>query len=145
MLQPEVAAAASAAVDGVGCSGFNGFPEAVLDLARLQFRIAFGAVPDDSLGIGRSSFESNILEALLKDASDPEVDVPEWLRTGCPTGVGSSRISARGIFPAATSDSAAVEQSKVFAKIAADATWCQESHSNYISFTPRRVCMLQKR
>eukprot|EP00973_Karenia_brevis_P004445 609698-Karenia_brevis.AAC.1 len=56
------------------------------------------------------------------------------MRHGCPTGVANSIIRPCGIFPSVDGSSAAVENSKAFAKLAEGRVWHQDGHRNYASF-----------
>jgi hypothetical protein len=69
---------------------------------------------------------------MLQTAEDPDIDVPTWLKEGCPTGIGSSVITGRGIFPKVESTSASIQASKECAKLQED--WQNEKHVNYKSF-----------
>ena len=70
----------------------------------------------------------------LKLAQDPEKEVAEWLRSGCPSGTPDSKIEYNGIFPKAERASAGVEQSKTFGLLAEGKTWHEADHENYPSF-----------
>ena len=89
---------------------------------------------EESIGQGRSSYQSVICRAILEAAQDPETEVPSWMEKGCPTGVGSSVIAPCGIFPPTEAASAAVERSKLFATLAEGRVWSMEEHRNYKSF-----------
>ena len=86
------------------------------------------------MGNNRSLFQSNLWEAILQDAGDPETEIVGWMRHGCPTGGVNSRIQTCGVFPLATGATSAVESSKVFAKIMANSERGHTQHANYKSF-----------
>ena len=92
MTDKEVGRAALNAVSSIGNDKFEGIEESILEMARQKFRKAFGAKPEFKPGVNRSSFESNIWQALLEDAKDVEIDVTRWMREGCPSGIGASEI-----------------------------------------------------
>ena len=48
---------------------------------------------------GRCGSITSLWETLLERARDPDFVVSEWLRVGCPTGIGESIIEANGFFP----------------------------------------------
>ena len=92
------------------------------------------AFPEMDVGKNRSSSQSNLWEAILTDAKDPETEIVDWMRHGCPTGGKSSHITSCGIFPLATAASLAVESSRTSAKLIGNSEWDHSKHCNYKSF-----------
>ena len=78
-----------------------------------------------------SGYWAGLFKALIVDSGDLDVDIPDWIDRGFPLGI-DRPIVARGIFPATTKDSAAIELSRTFDQI--DATGDLASHRNYKSF-----------
>ena len=126
---------AKSVIDTLGKPDCHGFSETLILKARVALAERFGAAfPEPGIGVGRSMFQSNLWEAILADAKDPEVHIVDWMRHGCPTGGFGSPIGTCGIFPLAPSCSSAVESSKTFAMMQENAEWDEGSHSNYKSF-----------
>jgi len=122
-------------VDSIGKPGCKGFSANAILKARAALAAEFGSTfPEVEVGNNRSLFQSNLWEAMLADAGDPETEIVGWMRHGCPTGGVDSRIHTCGIFPLASGATSAVESSKVFAKIMASTEWDPTLHTNYKSF-----------
>ena len=103
--------------------------------ARMGLASEFGsAFPELDVGKNRSSFQSNLWEAILQDAGDPETEIVDWMRHGCPTGGKNSHIKSCGVFPLATAASSAVESSRILAKIMENSEWDHSQHTSYKSF-----------
>ena len=134
LMMTDVGAEALNAVKNIGNDKYKGIPMALLTKAQNAFQIALSTPDEKDVGMNRSDYQSHLWEALLKDAGDPEVDVPSWMREGCPTGMPGSDIQARGIFPPAQKATAAVEQSRMFGAMAEGKVWREADHSNYKSF-----------
>ncbi len=115
---------------GLGQPGSEGFDEASTHRLRQALREEFKAKPEDCEAI----YDYELWKALLDDAQDPEVEVPEWLAHGAPNGIGPSEIKACGIFPRISTTSAAIESAKEFARTLEVNGWSQEKHRNYKSF-----------
>ena len=60
--------------------------------------------------------------------------MPQWLESGCPTGIGDSVIVGCGVFPPAEGSSASVEAAKIFAMMLEAQGWDSERHRNDKSF-----------
>ena len=83
----EVYSEAKALVESIGKPGCKGFTEDLVLKARMALASEFGsAFPEMDVGKNRSSFQSNLWEAILTDAKDPETEIVDWMRHGCPTG-----------------------------------------------------------
>jgi len=122
-------------VDSIGKPGCQGFSTEAVLAARTALTAEFGSTfPEVEVGNNRSLFQSNLWEAMLADAGDPETEIVGWMRHGCPTGGVDSRIHSCGIFPLASGATSAVESSKVFSKIMASTEWDPTLHTNYKSF-----------
>jgi hypothetical protein len=119
-----------AAVNRLGDKTAEGFPENIVQELRGALRKEFGTKEPEK----KTVFDYELWRAMLRAADDQEVDVPDWLENGCPTGIGDSVIHARGIFPKIDSASAAVMSSKEFAKEQAVFDWRSDRHRNYVSF-----------
>ena len=105
----EVYSEAKAVVESIGKPGCKGFTEDLVLKARMALASEFGsAFPELDVGKNRSSFQSNLWEAILADAKDPETEIVDWMRHGCPTGGKNSHITSCGIFPLATAASSTV-------------------------------------
>jgi hypothetical protein len=116
------------AVDKLGDKSVKGFPDEVVEKLREALRNEFSA----GKYLKDTVFDHELWKAMLQTAEDPDIDVPTWLKEGCPTGIGSSVISGRGIFPKVEGTSAAILASKECAKLQED--WQDEKHVNYKSF-----------
>jgi hypothetical protein len=46
----------------------------------------------------RSQIRADVVKAQIEASSDPDIDIPQWLRYGCPMGI-STEIPYRHIFP----------------------------------------------
>jgi hypothetical protein len=119
-----------AAVDKLGDKSADGFPKEIIQKLKEGLRKEFGTKEPAK----QTVFDYELWSAMLQAADDVEVDVPNWLRDGCPTGIGTSEIPARGVFPAIDSASASVMSSKEYAKSQAVFDWRFDRHKNYKSF-----------
>ena len=134
MRNPKYCQVVVAAVDSIGAADSSGMPETLVASVRRKLCREFKVSVDQNLGMGRSEYVSNLWQAILADAQDPETEVHRWMRYGTPTGIGESVIRACGVFPKITAASSAVENSKVYAKLAEGRLWSQAAHKNYSSF-----------
>ena len=118
------------AVRGLGSQDYTGFTVETLTATRAALLQEFGssAVP------AVSGFDAVLWKVLLVAAEDVETEVPDWLATGCPTGIGSSSIRACGVFPPISKTSAAIRNSQDFARQRSAEAWREERHRNYKSF-----------
>jgi hypothetical protein len=116
------------AVDKLGDKTIKGFPKEVIEKLRDALRIEFSAANFKKDTV----FDHELWKAMMEAAEDPDIDVPLWLKEGCPTGIGDSVITGRGIFPAVAGTSAAILASKECAKLQDD--WHEDHHVNYKSF-----------
>jgi hypothetical protein len=131
---PTVEREALEAVEKIGDSAFQGPSSDIIFKVRQALHAEFKVSSSITTAASADAFDANLWEALLMEAEDPETEVPEWMRSGCPIGTKDSVIKACGIFPLAEKASRAVEQSKTFAKLAECSSWSQGSHANYKSF-----------
>ena len=60
-------------------------------------------------------YEGDLVERIVKDAEDPEVDVPQWIKEGTPAGV-KQKMPGRGTFPAKEPTRAQVESKRFYEK-----------------------------
>ena len=132
MEDPSIRKETMQAIDAIGNSEYSGLSEECLDKCRKVFSTEFKVKPQQRSV--ESVFDCDLWQALLEDAQDAEIDVPNWLRHGCPSGTEKSPIHGRGIFPTAAGPTAAVEQSRTYAAMAEGKVWKQADHKNYKSF-----------
>jgi hypothetical protein len=118
------------AANKLGDKSADGFPKEIIQKLKDGLRKEFGAKEPAK----NTVFDYELWSAMLQAADDVEVDVPNWLRDGCPTGIGTSEIPARGVFPAINTASASVMSSKEYAKSQAVFDWRFDRHKNYKSF-----------
>jgi hypothetical protein len=116
-------------VERLGTPEAHGFPKPLVELLRQQLRKEFN-VSDN----GDTTFDYQLVRAMLEEAGDPETEVPTWLEQGCPTGIGDSVIRGCGVFPAMDATSAAIEGARVYARMQEARGWRQDLHKNYKSF-----------
>jgi hypothetical protein len=104
------------AADSLGDKNVNGFPSEVVERLRKALQDEFNA----GKNLGNTVFDHELWKAMLQAAEDPDIDVPTWLKEGCPTGIGSSAITGRGIFPKVEGTSTSILASKERAKLQED-------------------------
>ncbi len=76
----------------LGTEASCGFPDSILTKFKHALRQEFSIAGSSAGG----SFDRELWRALLSQAGNPEVHIPQWLAEGCPTGIGSSVIGASG-------------------------------------------------
>ena len=81
-------------------------------------------------GLDTKGYCWQLVQALVAAAHDPDTAVAGWMRFGWPLGI-LNKIVYCNVFPQVDEDTASVEASKVFAKIARNP---DVDHSNYSSF-----------
>ena len=140
----DVLATALEAMDKMGDSTYQGHPAEIVAKVREALCAEFHTSPDADAGVNRSQYHSKLWEALLKAAEDPETEIPEWMRTGFPTGAGDTPLKASGVFPPMEKDTAAVENSRVYAKLLEGKIFRPDEHTNYKSFYEMEGGLAQK-
>ena len=118
------------AVEGIGVDNPPGFPVGFLAEARQQIYKAFDSCAPSII----NGFDPDLWNLLLTAAEDPETAVPDWLRTGCPSGMGDSSIAACGVLPRADHTSAAILKAQAFGLQQQAMAWQADKHRNYVSF-----------
>ena len=83
------------AVDHLSDPSYSGIAEHVLDTTLSRLCAEFAVEPDADRNHGRCNFVSNLWDAILTEAQDPETEVADWMRHGCPTGVLDSEIKSK--------------------------------------------------
>jgi hypothetical protein len=119
-----------ATVNTLGDKNAEGFSKDIVEKLRTALRKEFNAKESTKSTV----FDYELWRTLLQAAGDVEVDVPDWLENGCPTGIGKSIIHDRGVFPKVDAASASVLSSKEYAKQQALFEWRMDRHRNYKSF-----------
>ena len=128
-VHPLVSREVDSAFNHLGDGSHHGFSRDVLWYCRSKLMDAFGV--QDRSEAKTNCYQSKLWEALLVEASDPETDVPNWLRNGVPAGI-SNDINCNNVFPQVAARSRAVEQSRTFTKCTMHKT--DPSSRNYASF-----------
>ncbi|CAK0835747.1 unnamed protein product [Prorocentrum cordatum] len=116
--------------DQMGTDQCNGSSQEAVEFTQEALRKEFGASRSDPGTV----FDHQLWKSLLDAAGDPGTEVPGWLRHGCPTGIGESKVRTCGIFPPVDHASAAIEKARQFAALRAAQEWRHDLHKNYASF-----------
>ena len=82
---------------------------------------------------GQSQYWSAAIAAIAKKAEDPDSVLADWVERGFALGI-ECKIENTGVVPAVSTDSAAVEESRVFGRIEAENPTPLREHANYESF-----------
>ena len=123
-----------AVAEGLGTSTSTGFKEDTVKEFRKAIFEHFGGV-GSTPGRTTQVYDVDLWTLLLTKASDPDaVEVPRWLSTGCPSGIGTSKIVATGVFPETEGQSSAIRASQDHAKQWEAQGWRADGHKNYTSF-----------
>ena len=136
-------------VKNLGTDGATDIPEHILQEAGRELQGAFGATDSPSM-----------LDKLLREAGDPDLEIPEWLRTFAPLGL-KREIRPRGVFPIMTATERTRQQNGYPAMVpertpfrnyaafdenkeAAEAEFAKEIEEGFVETTPRRDELTKK-
>ena len=111
----------------LGDKAFEGPSARLLDHLRQALRHEFQvAGPLNKHAV----FDYCLWDQLLREAADPETELPKWMRDGAPAGI-LHQIVPNGVFPLCAEETAAVKDSRA---CGASSTFTPSSHVNYTSF-----------
>ena len=132
----KISTATNLLVDGLGSADVAPLDADVLRVVSQVLLRIFEAEQDMSIGAHsradtRSSYCDALWESMLREASDPEISLPTWMRDGAPAGI-HQRITCHGVFPPAEGPTKQVEASRAHAQ--ANVRFDSAHHVNYRSF-----------